>query len=147
MSNANPRPRPFEEQLKDKWKCLFYAMLLSVVIVVAYFLPIDVSAARGLLIGGICGILGHYMATRIAELTISTDMVGVDELEDYLSVIGYVKIAGRRMYEPDMHKSLIFKAQNIYIEIQGEHYLISGPIYIMRKMKRKFCLEEIKWEQ
>ncbi|MHB1059535.1 MAG: hypothetical protein ACYC0F_16810 [Rhodanobacter sp.] len=138
MSNANPRPLPLEEQLHDKWKFAFYLMLLLAVVAAACLLPIDASAAKGLLIGGICGIIGHYRATRVAELTLSMKLVNPREIGDFFAAMKYVEVAGGRFYRPDVHKFLVFEAQNIHVGTRDRVYCISGPIYVMKKMQDKF---------
>lgn len=59
----------FDEQLKDKWRTMFYIGIVIVLFIVSILMWwLGEDAAPAIFSGGICGLIVHWMLTSVSLL-------------------------------------------------------------------------------
>lgn len=121
------------QQVEDRWKLLFYAALLSVLVMVHALLPSSM-AAHGMLIGGVFGILGHWRSTSVSSLIVPTGVMSLPDLMRWFAEIGYRNSAMGNMLAPNLSRWARFDSQNVALNAVDGGTSVVGPHYVLKRL-------------
>jgi hypothetical protein len=126
----------FNEQLKDKWRTVFYIATAIIVMIGSLFAWwFGEDTAPMIFIGGICGLIGHWIATTVSSLKLPKSKRII--IIDYLETHRYDRMSNGVKYVPKIHRLLRFDSQDVHLYFSGNDELeIRGAYYVLKKINQ-----------